>query len=166
MELSRKSRRELRRLKRDAQDLLDEQRVVLGHAAVVAQAAGRQAKRLSDTHIAPGVNDALDTVRPTLNRGAAAARRAADNVRRLTTPIVASALANTISKLDELDSPEAAKQVRKFGERSGYLQPKKKRVGGTVAIVLGIAAAAGVGYVLWQAFRTDDDLWIAPEEVN
>lgn len=165
MELSRKSRHELRRLRKDAQELLDEQRVVLSHAATVAQAAGKQAKRLSDTHIAPGVNDAIDSVRPALDRGTSAARRAADGVRRVTAPIVASALANTISKLDELDNPDAARQVRAFGERSGYLKPaKKKRAGRTFAIVLGVTVAAGVGYALWQAFRTDDDLWIAPEE--
>lgn len=166
MELSRKSRKELRRLKKDAQDLLDEQRVVLGQAAVVAQAAGKQAKRLSDTYIAPGVNDAVSNVRPALSRGAEAARRAAANVRRITTPIVAGALANTIAKLDELDNEEAARQVRAFGERTGYLKPAKKRRAGRVfAITLGVAAAAGVGYALWQAFRTDEDLWIAPDEM-
>ena len=36
--------------------------------------------------------------------------------------------------------------------------------GGVIAIGLGIAAAAGVGYALWQAFRSDDELWVAPDE--
>lgn len=163
MKLSRKRRRELRRLRNEAQELLDQQRVVLGHAGDVLQQAGRQARRLSDEHLAPRVDETLEAVRPAVDRGVASARRAADGVRRVTAPLVASALARTIRTLDELDNKDAAKQVRGFGERTGYLKPEKKGVGGIIALGLGIAAAAGVGYALWQAFRTDDELWVAPE---
>lgn len=164
MKLSRKRRRELRRLRNEAQELLDQQRVVLGHAGDVLHEAGRQARRLSDEHLAPRVDETLENVRPVVDRGVATARRAADNVRRFSTPLVASALARTIRTLDELDNPAAAKQVRGFGERSGLLKPeKKKRVGGVIAVVLGVAAALGAGYAIWQAFRTDDELWVAPE---
>lgn len=164
MKLSRKRRRELRRLRKEAQELLDQQRVVLGHAGGVLHEAGRQAKRLSDEHLAPRVDETLETVRPAVDRGVATARRAADNVRRFSMPFVAAALARTIRTLDELDSHEAAKQVRGFGERTGYLKPeKKKRAGSWIAIGLGVTAAVGVGYAIWQAFRTDDELWVAPE---
>ncbi|MCW2289351.1 DNA/RNA helicase [Leucobacter luti] len=166
MNLSRKRRRELRSLRGDAQDLLDQQRIVLSQAGDVLGQAGRQAKYLSDEHIAPRVDHTIEAVRPTVDRGVATARRAADNVRRVTTPIVASALARTIRALDEIDNGEAAAQVRGFGERAGYLSPAKKkkgRVGGFIALGLGAAAAVGVGYALWQAFRTDDELWVAPE---
>ncbi|RGE18548.1 DNA/RNA helicase [Leucobacter sp. wl10] len=163
MKLSRKRRRELRRLRNDAQELLDQQRVVLGHAGNVLHEAGRQARRLSDEHVAPRVDETLEAVRPGVERGVATARRAADNVRRFTAPFVASALARTIRTLDELDNHDAAKQVRGFGERTGYLKSKKKGVGGVIALGLGLAAAAGVGYALWQAFRTDDELWVSPE---
>lgn len=82
----------------------------------------------------------------------------------MTTPFVAAALARTIRTLDELDSSDAASQVRGFGERSGYLKPeKKRRAGGWIALGLGVTAAVGVGYAIWQAFRTDDELWIAPD---
>ncbi|WP_336660116.1 DNA/RNA helicase [Leucobacter sp. USHLN153] len=163
MNLSRKRRRELRKLRKNAQELLDQQRVVLSHAGEVLGQAGGQARRLSDEHLAPRIDDALEVVRPKIDRGVASARRAADSVRRATTPIVASALARTIHTLDELDNHKAAKQVRDFGKRSGYLRPEKKSKGGIVALGVGIAAAAGVGYALWQAFRTDDELWVAPE---
>ncbi|MFT4232783.1 MAG: DNA/RNA helicase [Leucobacter sp.] len=163
MNLSRKRRRELRRLRNDAQELLEQQRVVLSHAGEVLHSAGSQARRLSDEHLAPRVDDALEAARPTIDRGVATARRAADNVRRFTAPFVVGALARTIRTLDELDSHDAAKQVRGFGERTGYLKPEKKGVGGLIALGLGVVAAAGVGYALWQAFRTDDDLWVAPE---
>lgn len=164
MNLSRKRRRELRHLRGNAQELLDHQRLVLGHAGDVLQEASRQARKLSDEHLAPRIDETLEAVRPTVDRGVASARRAAKNVRRATTPFVAGALASTIHKLDELEQREAAKQVRGFGERIGYLEPaKKKSAGGVIALVLGIAAAVGVGYALWQAFRTDDELWVAPE---
>ncbi|WP_427870094.1 DNA/RNA helicase [Leucobacter luti] len=164
MKLSRKRRRELRRLRNDAQELLDQQRVVLGHAGDVIQSAGKQAKRLSDEHLAPRVEESLDNIRPVVDRGVHSARKAADNVRRFTAPFVASALARTIRALDELDNHDAAKQVRGFGERAGYLKKDRKgTVGGVIAISLGVVAAAGVGYALWQAFRTDDELWVAPE---
>lgn len=166
MKLSRKRRRELRGLRADAQELLDQQLFVLGNAGAVARAAGQQAKLLSDEHVAPRVDAAADRVRPAVDRSLQSVRRAADNVKRVTTPIVASALASTIRSLDELDNPKAAAQVRGFGERAGYIKPAKKKrgAGGIVALSLGVAAAAGVGYALWQAFRTDDELWIAPEQ--
>lgn len=163
MNLSRKRRRELRKLRKNAQELLDQQRLVLGHAGEVLGQAGSQARRLSDEHLAPRVDDAIEAVRPKIDRGVANARRAADTVRRATTPFVASALARTIRTLDELDNHDAAKQVRGFGERSGYLKAEKKSKGGVIALGIGVVAAVGVGYALWQAFRTDDELWVAPE---
>lgn len=164
MGLSRKRRRELRHLRAHTQDLLDDQRIVLGRAGEVLGEASRQARHLSNEHLAPRVEGAVETVRPAVDRGVASARRAADRVRRVSAPLVATALANAVRTLDELDSHDAAKHVQKFGERSGLLKKRKRSAGGTVALVLGIAAAAGVGYALWQAFRTDDELWIAPEE--
>lgn len=165
MKLSRKRRRELRRLRGEAQELLDHQRVVLGHAGEVLHEASRQAKKLSNEHLAPRVDVALEAARPTIDRGIVSARRAANTVRRTATPLVASALASTIQKLDQLEQVEASRQVRGFGERTGFLQPakKKRRAGGVIAVGFGIAAAVGVGYALWQAFRTDDELWVAPE---
>lgn len=165
MSLSRKRRRELNRLRAQAEELLDQQRIVLGHAGDVLHEAGRQARSLGDEYVAPRVNDALDSVRPTVDRGVLAARRAADQVRRVAAPIVATALANTVRTLEQMENRDAAKQLRSFGEQRGILAPakKKSRVGSVIAIGLGVAAAAGVGYALWQAFRTDDELWVAPE---
>lgn len=166
MNLSRKRRKELRNLRGNAQELLEHQRVVLSHAGDVLNQAGRQAKLLSDEHIAPRVDETIEAVRPTVDRSVARARRAADNVRRVTTPLVANALARTIQTLDQMDSGDAASQVRGFGERAGYLKPvkKKRNVGGAIALGVGIVAALGVGFALVQAFRTDDELWVAPED--
>lgn len=164
MALSRKRRRELRHLRSKAQELLDQQRVVLAHAGTVLHEAGRQARHLGDEVVAPRVGDAVDTVRPAVDRGVEAARTAADRVRRVTAPFVATALASTVRTLEQLENRDAARQLRSFGEHRGLIEPaKKKRAGGFIALGLGVVAAAGVGYALWQAFRSDDELWVSPE---
>jgi hypothetical protein len=117
MSLSRKNRRELKRLRAQAEDLLDQQRIVLGHAGSVLQEAGRQAKNLSNEYVAPRVNDAIDEMRPAIDRGVVAARRAADQVRRVAAPIVATALANTVRTLEQMENRDAAKQLDRKSTR-------------------------------------------------
>ena len=165
MKLSRKRRRELRRLQNSAQQLLDQQRIVLGNAGDVVHEASKQAKRLGNEHLMPRIDETVEAVRPTVDRGVASARRAANNIRRISTPIVASALATTIQKLHAIEQVETARQVRNFGERTGYIKPANKKRGARKIVVLsiGITAASGVGYALWQAFRTDDEMWTTPE---
>jgi len=164
--LSRKRRRELSRLRNEAEVLLAEQREVLGHAGSVLHEAGRQAKRLNSEVVAPRVNEALDGVRPTVDRNIERARRTADQVRLAAAPLVATALAGTVRSLERMENREAARQVRSFGEQRGLLKPEKKRggFGRVLGIGVGIAAAAAVGYALYQAFRSDDELWVAPED--
>ena len=36
--------------------------------------------------------------------------------------------------------------------------------GTVIAIGLGVVAAAGLLYAVWQTFRADDELWVADEE--
>ncbi len=165
MSLSRKRRRELGRLRSQTQELLDQQRIVLSQAGSVLHEAGRQAKHLSDEHLAPRVAGAYDSVRPVVDRNVLRARRAAENVRRVSAPIVAGALASTVRTLERLENRQMADQLRGFGERRGMLEPPKKKKGGSfAALALGVTAAVGVGYMLWQAFRSDDELWVAPGE--
>ncbi len=168
MSLSRKRQRELKRLRGQAEDLLSQQREVLGHANAVMQEAGRQAKHLNEEFVLPRVGEAYENVRPVVDRGVQGARRAADNVRLIAAPVVAAALASTVRGLQRIESREAqqaARQVQVFGEQRGLLKPAKKKgaFGTVVAIGLGIAAAGAVGYAVWQAFRSDDELWVAPE---
>ena len=165
MSLSRKRRRELNRLRAQAEELLEHQREVLGHAGSVMQEAGRQAKELNSELVAPRVNEAIDNVRPAVDRGVARARRAADQVRIIAAPLVASALIGTVRSLERIENREAARQVRTFGEQRGFIEPERKGgFGRVLAIGVGVAAAAAVGYALYQAFRSDDELWVAPED--
>lgn len=166
MKLSRKRRRELKKLRKQAEVLLDHQREVLGNAGHILGEAGYQAKQLSDEHLMPRLESAVDQARPVIDRNLAAARRTADRVRVATAPVVAAALAGTVRSLERLEQNQASQQVRGFGEQHGYLKPaKKKRAGGLIALGLGIAAASAVGYALWQAFREDDDdMWVSADD--
>lgn len=163
MELSRKRRRELRRLRKEAEELLNEQRIVLGHAGTVVQNAGKQAKLLSDEHLQPRINDAVAAARPKIERSLACAKKSAERVRTVTAPFVTASLLRIINQLDRLEDKAAANTVRQFAERTGYVKPAKKRRFGTVFGVLVTIATAGIGYLVWQAFRDDDDLWVTPE---
>ena len=168
MKLSRKRRRELKQLKAVAEDVLNDQRVVLGRAGVVLQEASRQAKALSDEHVAPRVNDALAGARPTVDRGLLAARSAANTIRRVSAPIVTGALMSTVRALDSVDDDRARRassSLLGFGQRTGIVEvPRRRRAGTIVGIILGTLAALGVGYALWQTFRADDELWIAGDD--
>ena len=70
--------------------------------------------------------------------------------------------------LERAENYEAAKQLQTFGVQRGILAAPKRRFGfgGVIAVTAGLAAAGAVGYVLWQAFRADDELWVSPEDTN
>ena len=169
MNLSRKRQRELNRLRAAAEEVLYEQKEVMGRAGTVLQEASRQAKLLSDEHVAPRVQDALNNARPVLNRGVWATRNALSSLRRVTAPVVTGALVSTIRALDSLDDDRArvaSKSLSSFGQRSGIIEKPRRRAGSVVGTVLAVAAVVGVGYALWQTFRADDELWVAGELEN
>lgn len=166
MSLSRKRKRELKKLRSQAEVLFDEQREILGHAGMLAQEAGRQAKHLNNEFVVPRVNEAFDGVRPTIDRGVQTARRASTQARLFVAPLLATALASTVRGLERVDNLDAARQVQAYGVQRGLLQEPKKKFcfGKVLAIGAGVAAAGAIGYTLWQAFRSDDELWVAPED--
>lgn len=170
MSLSRKRRRELKKLRAVAEDVLQDQRVVLGRAGAILQEASRQAKMLSDEQVAPRVQDALGNARPYVDRGVFAARNAVSNIRRVSAPVVTGALLSTVRALDAVNDDRAHQASRSlvgFGQRAGFIEAPKRRGGGAiVGVTLAILAAAGVGYALWQTFRADDELWVAEDSDN
>lgn len=170
MSLSRKRKRELKKLRAVAEDVLQDQRVVLGRAGAILQEASRQARLLSDEQVAPRVQDALNSARPAVDRGVVAARNAVSNIRRVSGPVVTGALLSTVRALDAVNDDrahQASRSLLGFGQRAGFIETPKRRSGGAiVGITLAILAAAGVGYALWQTFRADDELWIAEDRDN
>jgi len=159
MALSRKRKRELERLRKAADALLQEQRAVLGHATTVMNAASLQARALSDEHLAPRVKAAL-----------AQANAAATGVRKTVAPVIGAVLAQAVNAMEKSESAslrKAGSAAVGYGRRLGLIETPAKRgigVGGAIAIGVGALAAVGVGYALWQTFRADDELWVATDE--
>lgn len=188
MGLSRKNKRELKKLRSHAADLWQEQRDVLDRANSVAHEAAHQARKLSNQHVTPKVRGAVDEhVRPGFDRGFGAAKNISNTARDRfigsVLPVAAGAVGSALAVLDFGDNvriAHALERAKKAGKEAGKtgrklagryipaVAPKKRGIGagGVIAIVAGVVVAAGVGYAFWQTFRADDDLWIADDEVD
>ncbi len=157
MALSRKRQRELKRLKRDAERLWDEQREAIDHATVVLKDARRQA-----------ANYAREEIRPRIDDGFATARRTASSARERFTDDVLPAITGTIGSalavLEAAKDPrvrDVVRRVSRAGEKAGVVtMPKKSGPGRYILLGLGVVAVAGVAYAAWQTLRADDELWI------
>lgn len=157
MALSRKRQRELKRLKRDAARLWDEQREAIDHATVVLQDARRQA-----------ANYAREEVRPRIEEGIASARRTASSARERfvddVLPAISSTIGSALAALEAAKDPrvrEVARKVSRAGQKRGVVAvPAKSGPGKYILIGLGVVAVAGVAYAAWQTLRADDELWI------
>lgn len=170
MALSRKRQRELRRLRRDVERLLDEQREAVEHASSVLREARRQAAGYAREEVGPRVRDTFDDrVKPALARGVRTARSTASGARdRLTDdvlPSISRSLGSALASLEAARDPRVREVVRKAaaaGTKSGVVTMPKKRPGpgAFILIGLGVVAVAAVGYAAWQTLRADDELWI------
>lgn len=189
MALSRKNRRQLKRLQKNANSVWAEQQAVFERARELRAEAADNARRLRDTELLPYLRNEYDErVRPNVDRGFTIARDAADDARvrfaGRVVPAIATlggSVAGAISNLasDNKDYKPVAKKARGFSKdldrraKSALKEYDRKYndksgigVGGWFLIGAGVAALAAVGYALWQTFRADDDLWIADEELD
>ncbi|HTE63006.1 MAG TPA: hypothetical protein VK631_21810 [Solirubrobacteraceae bacterium] len=169
MGLSRKRQRELKRLKRSAEELWDEQREAIEHASAVLRDARRQASNYAREEVAPRVRDAYeDNVRPAFESGMRATRRAASHARdRISDdvlPAISGALGSALAMLEAAKDPrvrDVVRRVSRSGERAGIVTPPKSAGPGRYILIgLGVVAFAGIAYAAWQTLRADDDLWI------
>jgi hypothetical protein len=170
MGLSRKRQRELKRLKRSAEDLWDEQREAIEHASAVLRDARRQAANYAREEVGPRIRDTYeDRVRQAVREGVRAGRQAAswggERLRDDVVPAITGALGSALAMLEAAKDPRVRDVVRRVagaGERAGVVTMPKKSVGPGryILIGLGVVAAAGVAYAAWQTLRADDDLWI------
>lgn len=174
MALSRKRQRELKRLKRSAEELWDEQRDALEHASAVLKDARRQAANYAREEVGPRVRDTYDSrVRPAVASGIAAGRNAASTARERFSDEVLPSLSGTIGSalalLDVAKDPRVRDVMKRASSaassvrgRVPFVEPAKKSVGPGryILIGLGVVAALGVAYAAWQTLRADDDLWI------
>lgn len=164
MSLTRKRRKALKRLKSNAQDLWVDQQALLEKANRVAQEAKKQARALADEEVVPRVRGAVGTVGPVITSNVNTAKVAAFTAKKrfLTNvlPAVGGAIASTAAVLNMSDNPVVKNVVSKTQP------PKRRGVGGYVALGFGIVAVLGIGYALWQTFRADDELWISEDELD
>jgi hypothetical protein len=193
MGLSRKNKRELKKLRAHATDVWQEQRDVLERANAVLLEATLEAKKLTNQHVTPRVRDVVDVhVRPSYDKGLLAARAVSAAAKGKlvadVVPVASTAIGSAVAAIDLLQDPRVKDTVarakkaslaateagRKIAEKYvPGIEPKPAPVpvksgigaGGIIAITAGVVIAAGVSYAFWQTFRADDDLWIADEAV-
>lgn len=166
MGLSRKRRRDLKRLRGNASDLWDEQREVLDRATKVLGEARRQLAGVGREEIAPRVRNAVENkVLPSVATGIVAtkhaARSAKDRITDQVLPAVNSAFGSALAVAElakDMRIRDAVERVR----RSATPQ-KSSGPGRFILMSIGLVAAAGIVYAAWQTLRADDDLWVGDE---
>jgi hypothetical protein len=175
IELSRKRRKQIKKLKGKTASLLGEQRQVLEHANAILSEARSNAADAARKDVIPRVQSAIDNgVRPAVASGVHAATVAATNTKeRLTTevfPSLVSTAGSVLSVVDLAKDPRVQKIVKEASKKAGKAQkalPKQKSgigFGGVALIVVGVVAVVGAAYAAYQTLRADDDLWIADDQ--
>jgi hypothetical protein len=170
MALSRKRQRELRRLKRSAEELWDEQREALDHAGAILRDARRQAANYAREEVGPRVRDTYeDRLKPAVASGIAATRSAATVAKERFTgdvlPAISGTIGSALAVLEAARDPRVRAVVRnvsRAGQRVGVVTPPRSSwgPGKFILLGLGVVAVAGVAYAAYQTLRADDDLWI------
>lgn len=162
MSLSRKRSKQLRKLRRNTEELWSEQQHVIARASVIAREAKRQASILAKDHVGSRIQGHYEHyVLPGAVAAGKVARVAGDVVERTVVPVVGAALGTALSVAD------VAKDKR--GRATVQRVARKKKCPGSKAgayVVAGVAIATitGLAYAVWQTFRTDDDLWVSDDE--
>ena len=181
MELSRKRQRELKKLRRQAGNVWDEQREVLDRAAGILRDASRQAASVARDDVAPRVRDTYEKrIVPGVEAGVDSVRHAATATRDRfvddVIPAVSGAIGSAIAVLDVARDKrirDALRQVSatgrdlatRAGRKVGIIEVKPTPGPGRYILIgLGVVAIAAVAYAAWQILRADDDLWV--EEVD
>ncbi len=173
MALSRKRQKELKNLKRSAEELWEEQRNALEHASAVLKDARRQAANYAREEVGPRARDAYESrVRPAVASGVAVSRKAASRAGERFTdellPALSGAIGSALAMVDVAQDPrlraaltQASSAATSAGRRVGVVEPPKKSGPGTyILVAMGAIAVIGIAYAAWQTLRSDDDLWI------
>jgi len=145
--MAKKKLTEAERLRQESERLLREQREVLAHAGAVVRDASRELGHYATTEAYP--------------RAAASARRAADASRHKIVDEVLPGIAGVIgSTLSAVDAVRGLSRKSAATFVPAAAPARKGGAGKYVALGFGLAILVGVGYVLWENFRADDELWI------
>jgi hypothetical protein len=162
--LSRKRKKELRKLQDQANRLWDAQQVLVGDAAAVAKEARRQLGNYSREQLVPQAKDTYGKyAAPYIDKGVSVSKHIVNDT------VVPAAGAVVGSALSVWDAANATR-VKLSGGRIPLpvIEPPKRGIGagGIIAIIFGVAAALGVAYAAWQTLRADDELWVADDPLR
>lgn len=184
MSLSRKRKKELRKLQSNAQKLWESQQVLVDQAGDVAREAGRQLGNYNRERVQPAIHEGYEKyAAPYVSQGVRATR---SFYNKGVVPAAGAVVGSALSVWDAandtrhriaagrglapVDLGDFVKRAEKHGSAAArkltIVEPApKKRIGagGVLAIVFGVAAAAGVLYAAWQTLRADDELWVADD---
>jgi hypothetical protein len=158
--MARKKLSDAELLKAQAEALLHEQQQVLAHAGSVVRQASRELGRFTSDEVFPRV----------VSGTRSAAKSTRDKLVDEVLPSVASVIGSTMSVIDaardqrvrQLTKSVAA--IAKSRKASAPVAAASAGAGKYIAIGIGVAALLGVGYVVWQTFRADDELWVAEDD--
>ena len=177
MELSRKRQRELKKLRRQAGDVWDEQREVLERAASILRDASRHAASVAREDVAPRVRETYEKrIVPGVEAGVGSVRHAASATRDRfvddVMPAVSGAIGSAIAVLDVARDKRVRDAIRQVsasgrelatraGQKVGIIEVKPTPGPGRYILIgLGVVATAAIAYAAWQTLRADDDLWV------
>lgn len=177
MELSRKRRRELKKLRGAAENVWSEQREVLEHASKVLRDASRQAAAVARHDVAPKVRDSYERrVQPGVDAGVGAVRQATHATKEKVAddilPAISGALGSAVAAIEVARDKHLREAIRnaskasadiasKAGQRLGIVEVKRSPGPGQFVLIgLGVVAVAAIAYAAWQVLRPDDDLWV------
>lgn len=186
--LSRKRKKELRKLQEQASTLWESQQVLLGQAGHVAREAGRQLGHYNREQVVPTVQHTYEKyAAPYVNQGLQTSARVYN---QRVAPAAGALIGSALSVWDaanekrealaagrgfgSIDIAKLQKAADKYGKNAAKKlvvsapAPAKKGTGagGVIAIILGVASAAGVLYAAWQTLRADDELWVADDPLR
>lgn len=186
--LSRKRKKELRKLQEQASTLWESQQVLLGQAGDVAREAGRQLGNYNREQVVPTVQHTYEKyAAPYVHQGLETSARVYN---QRVAPAAGALIGSALSVWDaanekrealaagrgfgSIDVAKLQKKADKYGKHAAKKlviaapAPAKKGIGagGVIAIILGVAAAAGVLYAAWQTLRADDELWVADDPLR
>ena len=188
--VSRRRKKELKRLRKGAEELWLDQQALFERANLVFREGSKQATHLTQEEVLPRLKTAYEdhlkeSVDKSFDAGSTAFSNAQKTVLDTIVPAItsAAAAANAIAGEVRTRLGSASDEVGKRAEKAksaakaaGVLtavktakkaiEPEKKGIGagGVVGIVLGTLVVAGIGYAVWQTLRADDDLWVADDE--
>jgi hypothetical protein len=168
--LSRKRKKQLRRLQKDANQLWEAQQELVGHAAGVAREASHQLGHSYREQVVPVVQDAYNRrVAPVVDRGVKIGKHVVDDK---VVPIVGGVVGTALSAWDVANNKRhgivapVSKKIKKAQKAHQKKQQQSSGLGSIVALILGAAAAAAVLYAAWTALRADDELWVADDPLS